>query len=83
MYELVANLAEQNEIVACCSKLWHGKRDDVMNMERHIWLFVTVQAAPLAPRAIAFPHEAASVFPFLALVKRLALGRYAAFPIRV
>lgn len=54
-----------------------------MNMERHVWLFVTVQTASLALRAIALPHEAASVFPFLALVKRLSLRRYAAFPVRV
>ena len=83
MHELVANLAEQNEVVVCCSKFWYGERDDVMNVERHIWLFVTVQAAPLALRAIALPYEAASVFPFLALVKRLTLRRYAAFPVRV
>ena len=55
----------------------------MMNVERHVRLFVTVQAASLALGTIALPYEAASVFPFLALVKRLALRRYAAFPVRV
>ena len=83
MHELVANLAEQNEVVICSAKFWYGERNDVMNVERHVWLFITVQAASLALGTIALPDEAASVFPFLALVKRLALWRYAAFPIRV
>ena len=83
MHELVANLAEQNEVVVCGSKLFDGERNDMMNVEWHVRLFLTVKAAPLALGAIALPDEAASVFPFLALVKRLALRGYAAFPVRV
>ena len=83
MYELVAHLAKQNEVIVCCTKLWYDERDNVMNVERHVRLFVSVQAASLALRAIALPDEATGVFPFLTLVERLALRRHAAFPVWV
>ena len=55
----------------------------MMNMERHVRLFVTVQAASLALRAVAPPNETASSFPLWALVELLALRCYPAFPVRV